>query len=58
MVREGIVLGHKIFARGIEVDREKYKSLRNYHPPLKSKAFIASWDMLGSIGGSSRTFPT
>ena len=33
MVQEGIVLGHRISARGIEVDRAKMKQLKNYlHP--------------------------
>ena len=30
MVQEGVVLGHKISSRGIEVDKAKV-SLRNYH---------------------------
>ena len=32
MVREGIVLGHKISARGIEVDKAKVEFLRSYLP--------------------------
>ena len=33
MVQEGIVLGHRISARGIDVDRAKLKQLKNYlHP--------------------------
>ena len=32
MIQEGIVLGHKISCRGIEVDLQKLIQLRNSHP--------------------------
>ena len=33
MVQEGIVLGHRISARGIEVDREKIEAIEKLPPP-------------------------
>ena len=33
MVQEGIVLGHRISTRGIEVDKEKIKALEKLRPP-------------------------
>nr|GEX97010.1 DNA-directed DNA polymerase [Tanacetum cinerariifolium] len=48
MVREGIVLGHKISKNGIEVDRAKSMSLLNYLIPQLSKntPFIFSEDCI------------
>ena len=37
MVQEGIVLGHRILARGIEVDRAKIEQLKNYLHPHRKK---------------------
>ncbi|XP_014632932.1 uncharacterized protein LOC114420453 [Glycine soja] len=37
MVQEGIVLGHKISARGIEVDRAKIDVIEKLPPPLNVK---------------------
>ena len=37
MVREGIVLGHKISTRGIEVDREKIEVIEKLPPPTNVK---------------------
>ena len=37
MVREGIVLGHKISARGIEVDRAKIDVIEKLPPPVNIK---------------------
>ena len=33
MVQEGIVLGHQISARGIEVDKEKIEAIEKLPPP-------------------------
>jgi hypothetical protein len=33
MVQEGVVLGHKVSARGIEVDEEKVKVIEKLPPP-------------------------
>ena len=37
MVQEGIVLGHRISARGIEVDRAKIEAIEKLPPPLSVK---------------------
>jgi hypothetical protein len=49
MVNEGIVLGHKIFERGIEVDRQRLKQLRKCPVPEMLKVFVVSLVMLVSI---------
>ena len=35
MAREGIVLGHRISRKGIEVDKAKIEIIENYHPLLR-----------------------
>ena len=47
MVKEGIVLGHKIYARGIEVDQAKIETIEKL-PPLSSVKGIRS--ILGHTG--------
>ena len=37
MVREGIVLGHRISGRGIEVDRDKIEIIKKLPPPTSVK---------------------
>ena len=37
MVNEGIVLGHKIYERGIEVDKAKVDAIEKCHVPRTSK---------------------
>ena len=37
MVQEGIVLGHRISARGIEVDKAKIEAIEKLHPPSSVK---------------------
>src|ERR1051325_2623911 len=37
MVREGIVLGHKISQKGIEVDKAKVEVIANLPPPVNEK---------------------
>jgi hypothetical protein len=37
MVREGIVLGHKVSERGIEVDRAKIEVIEQLPPPTNVK---------------------
>jgi DNA-binding transcriptional regulator PaaX len=37
MVREGIVLGHKIFEKGIEVDKAKIEVIEQLPPPTNVK---------------------
>ena len=38
MVQEGIVLGHKISSKGIEVDKAKVKTIEKLLPPALVKA--------------------
>ena len=52
MVRKGIVLGHKISARGIEVDIAKVEVIEKFPPPTSMKGIRSFWDMRDSIGGS------
>ena len=47
MVKEGIVLGHRIFAKGIEVDKAKIKTINKLHPPSSMKGIRI---FLGHIG--------
>jgi hypothetical protein len=51
MVNEGIVLGHKICKRGIEVDRAKVKELRKCPILGMLKVFVVFFVMLGFLGG-------
>ena len=37
MVQEGIILGHRISARGIEVDKAKIKAIKKLPPPSSAK---------------------
>ena len=37
MVREGIVLGHLVSERGIEVDRSEIKVIEQLPPPINTK---------------------
>ena len=37
IVQEGIVLGHRISARGIEVDKEKIEAIEKLTPPSSVK---------------------
>lgn len=34
IMKKGIILGHLIFERGIEVDRAKIKVIKNFNPPI------------------------
>ena len=47
MVQEGIVLGHKVFERGIEVDRAKVKAMEKL-PPSTTVKGVRSF--LGHVG--------
>jgi len=47
MVREGIVLGHKISSKGIEVDSAKVEVIEKLPPPVKIKGIIC---FLGHAG--------
>jgi hypothetical protein len=56
MVNEGIVLGHKISERGIEVDKAKTEAIERMPYRGTSKVFIVFSVMLVSIEDLSRTF--
>ena len=47
MVREGIVLGHHVSKRGIEVDRAKIEIIEKLPPPTSVKGV---WSFLGHAG--------
>src|SRR5262249_47879294 len=47
MVKEGIVLRHKISQRGIEVDKAKLEAIENLPPPTSIKAIRS---FLGHVG--------
>ena len=47
MVRKGIVLGHRISGRGIEVDRAKIEIIEKLPPPTSVKGV---WSFLGHAG--------
>ena len=49
MVNEGIVLGHKISARGIEVDKAKIEAIERMPYPRNIKGIVVSSVMLVSI---------
>jgi hypothetical protein len=50
MVREGIVLGHKISEKEIEVDKAKIEVFEQL------PQFVVFWDMQGFIEDSFRNF--
>ena len=50
MVQEGIVLGHKISVRGIEVDKAKIDVIEKIPPPINEKGVRS---FLGHVGFTS-----
>jgi hypothetical protein len=56
MVWEGIVLGHKISEKRIEVDTAKIEVIEQLPSPTNVKGFIVFWDMQGFIKDSFRIF--
>ena len=57
MVCEGIILGHLVFERGIEVDKAKIEVIEQLPPPIKVKGIRSFLGHADSIEGSSRTSP-
>ena len=55
MVNEGIVLGHKISERGIEVDKAKVDAIEKMPCPKDIKGIRSFLVMLISIGGLLKT---
>jgi hypothetical protein len=47
MVREGIVIGHKILEKGIEVDKAKIEVIEQLPPPTNVKGIHS---FLGHVG--------
>ncbi|XP_019059092.1 PREDICTED: uncharacterized protein LOC109117049 [Tarenaya hassleriana] len=47
MVQEGIVLGHKISSKGIEVDRAKVEVIEKLPPPRNVKGIRRFWGHVG-----------
>ena len=47
MVREGIVLGHLVFERGIEVDRAKIEVIEQLTPPVNIKGIRSFLGLAG-----------
>ena len=56
IVNEGIVLGHKISERGIEVDKAKVDAIEKMPCPKDIKGIRSFPGHAGFIGGSLRTF--
>ena len=55
MVQEGVVLGHRISARGIEVDRAKIEVIEKLPPPSSVKGIISFLGHAGFYSDSSKT---
>ena len=56
MVKEGIVLGHRISENGTEVDKAKIKAIEILPPPISMKGIRSFLGMRVFIGGSLKTF--
>ena len=56
LVQEGIVLGHRISTRGIEVDRAKIEAIEKLTPPSSVKGIRNFLGTQVYIGGSSKIF--
>ena len=57
MVKEGIVLEHKISNAGLEVDPMKIDVVSKLSPPLELNHWRAFWDTLDSTEDLSKDFP-
>ena len=55
MVNEGIVLGHKISERGIQVDKAKVDAIEKMSCPKDIKGIRSFLGHAGFLGGSLRT---
>ena len=55
MVSQGIVLGHIISEKGIEVDKAKVDLISKLPPPTNVKTVTQFWGMQDFIGGSYKT---
>ena len=57
MVQEGIVLGHRVSKKGIEVGKAKIEVIEKLPPPSSVRESGVFWDTLVSIEGSLKTSP-
>ena len=57
MVQEGIVLGHKISARGIEVDKAKIDVIKKLPPPVNVKGVRSFLGHAGFYRQFMKDFP-
>ena len=57
IVKEGIVLGHRISSNGIEVDRAKVDTIEKLPPPTSMKGIRSFLGMLSFIVDSLKTSP-
>ena len=57
IVREGIVLGHRVSERGIEVDQTKIEVIEQLPPPLNVKGVRSFLATLAFTRDSSRISP-
>jgi len=57
MIREGIVLGHVVSNRGIEVDKAKVELISKLSPPTSVRQIWSFLGHAGFIADSSKTFP-
>ncbi len=58
MVREGIVLGHRVSERGIEVDRAKIDVIDQLPPPVNIKGIRSFLGHAGFYGRFIKDFST
>ncbi|XP_019238953.1 PREDICTED: uncharacterized protein LOC109219005 [Nicotiana attenuata] len=56
MVKEGIVLGHKVTPQGIEVDRAKVDVIARIHPPTSMKSIRSFLGHVGFYRGFIKNF--
>jgi hypothetical protein len=55
MIKQGIVLGHVIFERGIEVDKAKVETVEQLPPPMDVKSLRSFLGHAGFIEDLLRT---
>jgi hypothetical protein len=57
MVDQGLILGHIVSARGIEVDKSKIDVIKSLPYPASVRRFVLSSVMQDFTGDLSRMFP-
>ena len=55
LVREGIMLGHKVSKKGLEVDKDKIEVIEKLPTPISVKGLEVFYSMFVSIEGSLMT---